>query len=413
MKKFTANKTGLNLLMINAFIYISFSMYTPYLSSYFSKAGINAVEIGILLTIGPVISILIQPIWAVISDKTGKRKVVLSIVVLGNALAILSFYIGKSFASFFIASTLLAVFNTSLVPLSDAIILRSAHKNQLDFSKIRMGGTIGYAVFVIFSGIIVRQNPDLAFVMGCISFFILFLFVRLLPKDETEKLSGNSIPSTAGPSSDKQENASLMIMKSKRPSPFHIFESGQIYFLLVFAFISQVGLSFNYSFLGVYMLDMGLSEGTIGLINCISALSELPVLFLMNRVLKKLDTTKVAIIACLLLGLRIITVTGGSLPFVALSQTMHGLTFMTLYIGIAVFISKNVKPENQSRGQSILALIQTGIGSITGNILGGYLVDAYGLKAAYTTMTLLVVTVAGLVALLQYFYLRMHKSAVL
>lgn len=405
MKKFTVNKTGLNLLMINAFIYISFSMYTPYLSSYFSKAGINAVEIGILLTIGPVISILIQPIWAVISDKTGKRKGVLSIVVLGNALAILSFYIGKSFASFLIASTLLAVFNTSLVPLSDAIILRSAHKNQLDFSKIRMGGTIGYAVFVIFSGIIVRQNPDLAFAMGCISFFILFLFVRLLPKDETEKLSANSLPHAAGPDSDKKKN--------KRQSPFHIFESGQIYFLLVFAFISQVGLSFNYSFLGVYMLDMGLSEGTIGLINCISALSELPVLFLMNRVLKKMDTTKVAIIACLLLGLRIITVTGGSLPFVALSQTMHGLTYMTIYIGIAVFISKNVKPENQSRGQSILALVQTGIGSITGNILGGYLVDAYGLKSAYTTMTLLVIIVAGLVALLQYFYLRMRKSAVI
>lgn len=401
MKKFTINKTALNLLMINAFIYISFSMYVPFLSPYFSKTGINAVEIGILLTIGPVVSILVQPLWAVISDKTGRRRGVLSIVALGSALSILSFYIGKSFASFFIALTLLAVFNTSLVPLSDAITLRSSHENQLDFSKIRMGGTLGYAIFVIFSGIIVRKNPDLAYIMGCVSFLILFLFIRMLPKDEPRKLFASSLPDTSGHE------------KASGRSPFHIFESRQIYFLLVFAFISQVGLSFNYSFLGVYMLDMGLSEGTIGFTNSISALSELPVLFLMNRVLKKVSTTKITIFACLLLGLRILTVTGGSLPFVVLSQALHGMSFMTIYFSIAVFISKNVKPENQSKGQSILALIQTGIGSITGNILGGYLVDAYGLKSAYQIMTLLIITVAGLVALLQYSYMRRHKPSVI
>ncbi|MDF2906203.1 MAG: hypothetical protein K0R34_1524, partial [Herbinix sp.] len=43
MKKPTIHKTGLNLFMISAFIYISFSLYAPFLSSYYSKAGISAV----------------------------------------------------------------------------------------------------------------------------------------------------------------------------------------------------------------------------------------------------------------------------------------------------------------------------------------------------------------------------------
>lgn len=394
------HKTGLNLFLISAFIYISFSLYAPFLSSYYSKAGISAVEIGILLTLGPVSSILIQPIWAIISDRTGRRKMILSIVVLGSAFSVLSYYIGRTFLTFFIASTLLAIFSNSIVPLSDAILLRSTHKNRLDFSKIRMGGTIGYAIFVIFAGMIIKRNSHMAYIMGFAGFMVLFLIVRMLPKSE----------------SDDDINHKLNLDITSRPrqkrSLLHIFESKQIYFLLAFAFISQVGLSFNFSFLGVYMLNMGLTEGTIGFTNSIAALSELPILFLISRVQRKVSTAKITVFACLLLSLRIITVTGESLFFVVLSQALHGLTFMTIYFSCAVFISKNVKPENQSKGQSILALVQTGIGSIVGNILGGYLVDLYGLKSAYITMSILIITVAGLTALLQYIYLRKQKPLI-
>ncbi|MHB8130150.1 MAG: MFS transporter, partial [Mobilitalea sp.] len=93
MKKVTGNKIGINLFMINAFVYISFSLYMPFLSSYYSKAGINAVQIGILLTIGPVIAIIIQPLWAILSDKTGRRKDILSLMVLGSGISIFSYYL--------------------------------------------------------------------------------------------------------------------------------------------------------------------------------------------------------------------------------------------------------------------------------------------------------------------------------
>ncbi len=401
MKKLPFHRTGLNLFLISAFTYISFSLYAPFLSSYYSKAGISAVEIGILLTLGPVSSILVQPVWAIISDRTGRRKAVLSIVVLGSAFAVLSYYIGNTFLTFFLASTLLAIFSNSIVPLSDAILLRSAQKNHLDFSKIRMGGTIGYATFVIIAGMIIKHNSHVAYLMGFAGFMVLFLIVRLLPKSESDS-DDMTVKLNSNLTSDSKTKRSLL----------HIFESKQIYFLLAIAFISQVGLSFNFSFLGVYMLNMGLTEGTIGFTNSIAALSELPILFLINRVLNKVSTGKITIFACLLLALRIITVTGENLFFVILSQMLHGITFMTIYFSCAVFISKNVRPENQSKGQSILALIQTGIGSIVGNILGGYLVDLYGLKSAYVMMSILIITIAGLIALLQYIYQRKQKARI-
>ncbi|MDF2540163.1 MAG: major facilitator superfamily 1 [Herbinix sp.] len=398
MEKESTKKIGLNLLLINAFIYISFSLYAPFLSSYYSKAGINAVQIGIILTIGPVVAIFVQPLWALLSDRTGRRKDILSLVVLGSAMSMFSFYIGHSFLTYFIASFLLAIFCTSIVPLSDAIILNKARKNQLDFSKIRMGGTIGFAIVVIFSGMIIKYNSDLMFIMGFIGYFLLFLSIRLLPEDNAEKLRVT----------DKQLEHKPKI--KKRIKILDIFESKQIFFILAFAFINQMGLSFHYSFLGVYMVNLGLSEGMIGVINCVSAFSEIPVLFLINRIMKKMNTTKITILACFLLSLRIFTVTGENIMFMILSQALHGLTYMTIYYSCAVFISHNVKQENQSQGQSILAIVQTGIGSIVGNIMGGYLVDAFGLKPAYYSMSAIIIITSSAIVIIQILYQRHSKK---
>ncbi len=389
-------RIGLHLFLINAFVFIPAAQYTPFLSAYYSKAGISALEIGILLTLGPIVSIIIQPIWAYISDRTGRRKLVLSGVVLGTALSILAYYIGRSFVTFFIAASLLAVFVTSIIPLNDANTIHISYKNGLDFSKIRMGGTIGYAITVIFAGEIVKRHTSIGFLLGSIGYFILFLLLLKLPRENSEEVP-------AAPMKRRTAEG------TKRQSMIHIFESKEIIFILAFAFINQVGLSFNYSFIGVYMLKMGMTESTMGLINCISAISELPVLLLINHIIKRISPMKISLFACILLSLRILAVTGGSLPFVILSAILHGMTYMTVYFSCAVYISKNVKPENQSKGQSILTIIQAGLASITGNIAGGFLVDNLGLKPSYIIMASTVTIVAGLIALLQYVYERKQK----
>ena len=401
MKKVTGNKIAINLFMINAFVYISFSLYMPFLSSYFSKAGINAVQIGILLTIGPVIAIIIQPLWAILSDKTRRRKDILSLMVIGSGISIFCYYIGRTFLTFFIATIVFSIFVTAIVPLSDAIIIRSAAKNKLDFAKIRMGGTIGFGIVVVIAGAIIKQNPSILFALGFIGYMMLFIFVRRLPKDEKSETLLLTDPTLVKPS------------KKERLGFLSIFESKEVIFVLAFAFISQVGLSFNYSFLGVYMVNLNLSEGTIGIINSVSAFSELPILFLINRVIQKVSTMKIIIISCLLVGLRIFTVTGGTINYIILSQSLHGLCYMTIYYSCAVFISKHVRPENQSQGQSTLAIVQTGIGSIVGNILGGFLVDYYGLKTAYQFMAALIVTVSILIFVIQVIYQKKMRLKVI
>lgn len=395
---YASNKAiGYNLIMINAFVYIASSLYGPFQSAYFSSHGMNSVQIGILMTISPIASILIQPLWAMLSDRTGKRKTILSLVVLGSSFSIFSFYLGNTFLTYLIAAVLFSLFITSIVPLSDAIIIREANKINFDFAIIRMGGTLGFSIMVILAGRILVYRPNSLFFMGSLGYLLLLIFVLRLKEDPVpEKVSAAKI----------HDKVPLQRVRGIRS----IFQTRMIYFVLAFALISQIGLSFYWSFLGVYILDLGYGQSTLGWINCFAALSEVPTLVFINRLIRRFGAMKILLASCFILSIRVFLTTSGSLPVIFASQLLHGISYMTIYFSCAVYINDNVHPGKQSQGQSFLAIVQTGVGSIIGNIAGGYLVRQLGINPAYAFMAASIAGVALFIGSMQLLYGRKQKS---
>ncbi len=396
--KSTSRAIGYNLILINAFIYIASSFYGPFQSAYFSSHGMSSVQIGVLMTVSPIASILIQPLWAMVSDRSGKRKAVLSLVVLGSGLSLLSFYLGSTFLTYFIASMLFAVFITSIVPLSDAIIIREANKINFDFATIRMGGTLGFSLTVVLAGRILKAFPDALFFMGFIGYLCLLIFVLRLKKDPVKSKE---------PAAQVEEEMS----QKKARGILSIFHTKSILFVLAFALISQLGLSFYWSFLGVYLQDLGYGQTTLGWVNCISALSEVPTLLFINRLIRRFGSMKILFASCIILSIRIFMIATGSLPIIIIAQLLHGTTYMTMYFSCAVYINEHVWQGKQSQGQSFLAIVQTGIGSIIGNIAGGFLVKQLGISSAYAFMASTIIAIACTIAFLQLLYQKKKKAS--
>lgn len=373
-------RTGFILLMVNSFIYIGASVYAPFLSAYYTIRGVSASQIGILLSVGPVVSIVIQPLWAWLSDRSGKRRAVLRMVTLGTAGACLFYYLGSGFGFFFLAAILYASCSTSLVPLSDAIILRRAEEQGLDFAKIRMGGTVGYAVVAFLAGFYLKESPAAQFVLAAGGYLILFWFVGRLPADEIpgpdEEAAGEAASQSGG-----------------------VFDSKEILFVLAFAFISNVGLTFLTAFLGVYALELGYDQSLIGGLNFISAMSEVPALLCIRKILKRFGPVAVLSFSCAMMCLRIFLASGGTLAMLLLSQALQCVTYITVYYSCVVYVSQHVRPDRQSRGQSILVMVQAGLGAITGNLLGGVAVERLGIRSAYRTAALGLILLTALVTL--------------
>lgn len=228
-------KTILYLFSINAFIYIANGFYTPFLSAYYAQKGINADRIGILLMIGPCVILLIQRFWADFSDKTGKRKKVLLVAIIGSGFSMLLYYLGNSFFSMFFATVVVTSFTTAVIPLSDAILIAYALDRGYPYSIIRLGGTLGYAIMTIFAGMYLKTKPQMQFVLAFFSYMILFCFCIGLKEERKEQKIENKVIKTR----NKQNR---------------VFKNQDVYMVLSLAFISQMGLSFYTGFIGPYIL---------------------------------------------------------------------------------------------------------------------------------------------------------------
>ena len=381
----STRSVAINLFAINAFVYIALSMYSPYLSAFLNSEGLPASQIGILLAIGPFAALVIQPLWARLSDSTGKRRLVFSLVALGAAGMMLTPYTGEGFWHYFLTIFLYSCFANAIIPLSDAILVSEAHKYHLNYSTLRTGGTIGWSITVFLGGLFMNHHPSYLFALGSIGYVILGLLGLCLPKhvDQGEP--------------DQMHHHRKKVFSLKREKGESIFTSREFIFVLALAFISQLGTNFNGSFLGMYVMQIGQPRSTIGLLNAISSLSELPILIFVARVNKKTGPMKLLFFSCFMLVLRLFFVSRGLLGTFMLGQAMQGLTYMIVHFCSVSWLYDNVKEGKLSQAQSILAMLQLGLASILGNIFGGRIVEALGLKTAYTSVSAAVLVLTGLI----------------
>lgn len=383
------------LLAVNSLVYMASATYTPYLSLYYREQGITSMEIGVLMAVGPVASICIQPLWGVFSDFTGKRKMTLGIVILGTAAVLLGYRLGGGFGFFLMLAILLSSFSTSIIPLSDALTLEYTNRHSIHYSRIRIGGTVGYSLVVLAVGGILKEDPSMAFVFGAVGYVLLFLFALKIP------VEGASV--RRKPKPGKEE---------KPKTKGRIFYDNSWIFVLICSFVIQVGMSFNSNFMGVYIGEMGYDQQLIGVANFVSAASEIPILIGAGWIMKRFSAMQILLFSCLMMGVRMVLLTGESVGFVVASQLLQSVTYMTTYYSCVLFISKNTYPDKRSQGQSLLAMVQSGFASVVGSMLGGAVMERFGSRVSYWLMAGFVVgmTLAVLAAYRVYRHRQMPQA---
>lgn len=356
----SSRKEILKLLAVNTVLWSVMALYSPFMGAFYTKQGISNTQIGLLSAIGPLAALFIQPFWGILSDKVGKRRNVLIFIVFGSSLAILTYRIHSGFLSFLVSTVLLTSFSTAIIPLCDAIVTNITRKNKVNFAFIRIGGTVGYAITVFIIGNLVKQNIERIFLYGCSGFLLLIFFLMLLPDEE--------IP--------KKERAGIH-RKEK------VFTDYRIRFVLLFAFLLQLGLTLCGTYYGVYVTKLGYGASILGISSCISALSEIPVLLLINKLMRKFGAVNILAFSVAMVSLRLILAGSGVLPLMLMSQLLQSVTYMTCYYSCVMFISENTAEGKLSQGQSMLAMVQTGLGSTLGSLLGGVLTEHFGIRPSF------------------------------
>jgi len=345
---------------MNFVLYMCMAAYIPYLTAHYANLGIDSGRIGILVSIGSIATIFILPIWSRISDKTGKRRMILKIVTLGTCLSVLLFIVSNSFWALFLTVSVFFCFQVCLVPLADAIAIDYLAQTKVSFSRVRFGGTIGFGVMILISGYVYALSSTLTFILSSVCFLILFLVVRKIPEIE-------------------------IVKKEKSKFEFkRVFRNKKIIFILFIAFVVQIVQGFFFAFQGVYIQELGFTSREIGLAHFLAILIEIPVFLFIDRILKRFSVVAVTIFCGFIVAVRMLLLfTAVDMTMVYISMLGNGISFIGMYYSCATFINKEMDDDLKSTGQSMLALCQMGIGNITGNLLGGYLSMLIGTRHTF------------------------------
>ena len=255
-------------LFFYAFFYMGNAVYGTFIPLYFQHVGFTQSQIGTLLGLGPLIAILAQPLWGLYSDRAKTKNSVLLLLLACTGLSVLLYPLTNQFVMLLVFICIFTFFQSSIFALSDAVTLEALDKRgKGNFSLIRLGGTVGFAIMSIVFGVIAEKRIDLLFAVYAAILAVCFLLALRFPAIEGHQAS------------------------SRKMSVWVLFKNRRLMLYIGAEFqSSQVTLGYYYAFFPLYFKELGGDSAWLGWSMVISSISEVPFLLLSSRIFKHVQT---------------------------------------------------------------------------------------------------------------------------
>ncbi|MBD2848509.1 MFS transporter [Paenibacillus sp. IB182496] len=346
-------------------MYGSWSLLNPFLPLYFQNIGFSNIQIGLLMTIGPIVSLLANPFWGYWSDRSQNTRLILLIMLSGNFVASQLYFQMGTFATVLSFMLLFFFFQTSLNPLTNSLILQAIRGTSYSFGTYRLWGSLGFAVMVLAASPLIAWAgvENLGYLYGFFVLVALMIGVRL-PKAKR-----------SGPS--RRISGKGMLQLALQPT-FAVF--------LVLSALLSIPNYMNMSFISVYITDLGGSEVSVGWSWFLAAIIEVPIFVMLDRYLRTTARTMFGLMVLVsgLFVLRWLLMALSTEPIhIILIQLLHSVTFGVTFYTSTQLCNYLVPEQYRTSGQAIYGLVWMGGGGIVGGLLGGWLFETHGPSMLY------------------------------
>jgi PPP family 3-phenylpropionic acid transporter len=362
------------------FVYMgSVGVILPYYSLYLKEnAGLSGTELGWVLAILPLVSIVVQPFWGQVADRTGARSRIVAFLSLGSALGYLALAAAQGFWAILLATAALAVFATAVLPITisaSLAILRDDGPHAFGF--VRVWGTIGYfALIVSFPWILNRYQAayGMAETANAISepgLEIMFIVTAALTI--VSALIGFCLPQEGVVSTRAARGDWRLLLGNN-------------------AYIRFLGFSFAAYLLSqgpmwlfpIFVRSRGGDVETIRSMWVYMLVVEIPLVLASGSGLQRLGARGLLAVGVFVGGLRwLLCAFVSDLQLLSLVQTLHGVTVVGLLMGGPLYLDVVAPEKLRSTAQAVLSMVGVGIAGIVSNLGSGWLLDSAGINALY------------------------------
>jgi PPP family 3-phenylpropionic acid transporter len=345
------------------FYYAFVGMFAPYWSLYLKSLHFSVIEIGVLMSMQPIMRMLAPNVWGWLADHTGKRLLVVKIAATMSAIFYLGVFFTTSFWGLMTVLVLLNFFWSASMPLVEATTLTYLGKNTAHYGRIRSWGSIGFIVSVVGLGY-AFDYIAISWLLwaGLICEIGILLFARQIPK--TEILAHHT---------DHQPIKQIVLL----PPVLALFSA---------CFLMSVAHGPYYTFYSIYLVEHGYSKGAVGMLWALGVICEIGVFFVMPQLIRRFGLVNILLFsfAAAVLRFMLIGWTVDILLLLLLAQVLHAATFGAYHAASVGMVHQYFQGRHQSKGQALFGSFTYGAGGVLGGLVSGPIWQHFGASALYS-----------------------------
>lgn len=341
----------------------------PFLGLFYKQAGLSGIEIGFLVSLGAVVSLLGAPLWGTLADRTGRPIRALQVALAGAGFSAL--FLGRQ-------STMLglgigtAAFTGCVAgawPLVDLISLAQVRGTKVGFGAVRLGGSLGWTAVVVPAGLwLERTSLWSGFLGGAVAYFL----TALLATRFLEPVREASIEKPgAGFFGTLRKSPPLMLMAAA---------------LLIFG----VGFTGPKQFMAIYIADLGGSEVLVGLVSGLGAFFEWPFMLLADRLSAQSRPSRVMRRGLLIFAFGwLVAAVIPSAAWYIPARIIVSASYSFYIVGLVSTVSRRLTMAESGTGIAFFTVTLPAVADLLGGPVSGWSYDLAGGRAVHIVAAIL------------------------
>ncbi len=357
-----------NFKVLHLFSWAAVGAYNPFVVVYLMNNNVGTAKIGVILMLNSIATLVGQPLWGMLSDKIRsiKRVYLFSNLMAGVLIALLPLVTNQN--TIFLLLPLIQFFYCGMSPLLDSWTIRSIKNSGKSYGSFRLWGSIGFSLLVVVNGKLIT-----------VTFFNIIFVVYLI-------ISFLNLIMCATLFEYKQDEGDLLA----KPLTIRELKVGRLLknfnytVFVILSCITFMAMTSVYSFLATLIKQIGGDDNLYGIANAVSAFSEVPILFISSRLVKKFKPQYLILTGMFVYSIRLFIYSVAWGPAIIIfSQALNGLSYGMFLAGSIYYIDSLAPVELKATAQTVATAIYAGLSGIIGNVLTGNLISGFGILTVY------------------------------